>query len=76
MCRYVIPDSELATRTLNVAVWHDKVGVNVFLGEVNITLDLFDSSAPNKMEEYQLLPRVKLILSSCLQVQEVGIFID
>ncbi|XP_076820422.1 uncharacterized protein LOC143465818 isoform X3 [Clavelina lepadiformis] len=55
--KYVIPESELATRTLNVAVWHDKVGVNVFLGEVNITLDLFDSSAPNKMEEYQLLPR-------------------
>ncbi|XP_078485694.1 uncharacterized protein LOC100182830 isoform X2 [Ciona intestinalis] len=56
--KYIIPESELSTRTLNVAVWHDKVGVNVFLGEVNLELNFVDFSDPRQSDVYVLQPKV------------------
>ena len=57
VCRYKISESELATRVLNVCVWHDKIGYNVFLGEVNINMDEIDLTN-EEPKEYELKPRV------------------
>jgi len=40
---------------LNVAVWHDKVGINTFLGEANIYMQDFDEDGPAL---YDLLPKM------------------
>jgi len=58
--RYVVSETELATRTLNIAVWHEKVGVNVFLGEVNLSGNALDLSKPVKTKEYELLCKVSV----------------
>nr|CAB3243795.1 synaptotagmin-like protein 2 [Phallusia mammillata] len=52
--KYTVSETELSTRTLNVAVWHDKIGVNSFLGEVNLDCDHFDLAVPVKMKDYEL----------------------
>ncbi|XP_030064743.1 synaptotagmin-like protein 4 [Microcaecilia unicolor] len=46
--KYGIPESQLATRTVQLSVWHhDRFGRNIFLGEVELPLDSwnFDSQA-------------------------------
>ena len=45
-----------------MAVWHDKLGTNVFLGEVNLVLDTFDTSASGKRKTYQLLAKASRTL--------------
>ena len=40
---------------LNVAVWHDKVGINTFLGEANIYMQEFEEQGPAK---YELMPKM------------------
>lgn len=55
---YKISESELATRTLNVSVWHDKIGINSFLGEAIIHLDEIDFYQRQKEPtEYALQPK-------------------
>ncbi|XP_018419684.1 PREDICTED: synaptotagmin-like protein 4 [Nanorana parkeri] len=46
MLQYIVPESVLLSRTLQLSVWHhDRFGRNTFLGEVNLPLDSwnFDS---------------------------------
>lgn len=55
--KYRISESELATRVLNVGIWHDKgVGYNVFLGEANINMESIDLNNADPTE-YELKPR-------------------
>lgn len=64
--RYTVSETELSTRTLNVAVWHDKFGVNNFLGEVNLNCDHFEFSLPVQMQEYELAPKVFILTLTIL----------
>ena len=41
-----------------MAVWHDKLGTNLFLGEVNIDMGRFNTTAPEKIETYTLMAKV------------------
>lgn len=55
---YKLGKEELQTRTLNLSVWHrDRFGHNLFLGEIEIQLELCDWSN-TKPTTYILQPRI------------------
>ncbi|XP_078279029.1 synaptotagmin-like protein 1 [Rhinoraja longicauda] len=55
---YKLGKEELQTRTLNLSVWHrDHFGRNLFLGEIEIQLELCDWSN-SKPTTYTLQPRI------------------
>ncbi|KAM7373111.1 hypothetical protein PAMP_007991 [Pampus punctatissimus] len=58
--RYKVRISELRSRTLNLSVWHaEPLGRNVFLGEVEVALGLWDWSCTQPIWQ-DLQPRVNL----------------
>ncbi|KAM7384166.1 hypothetical protein PAMA_011489 [Pampus argenteus] len=58
--RYKVRISELRSRTLNLSVWHaEPLGRNVFLGEVEVSLGLWDWSFTQPLWQ-DLQPRVNL----------------
>ncbi|KAM4539000.1 synaptotagmin-like protein 1 isoform 2-T4 [Odontesthes bonariensis] len=58
--RYKVRTGELRSRTLNLSVWHaEPLGRNVFLGEVEVALGLWDWTCTQPLWQ-DLLPRVYL----------------
>ncbi|KAM3843378.1 synaptotagmin-like protein 1 [Diretmus argenteus] len=58
--RYKVNAGELRGRTLNLSVWHAaSLGRNVFLGEVEVALSLWDWTS-TQPQWHDLLPRVHL----------------
>ncbi|NXP61859.1 SYTL5 protein, partial [Chloropsis cyanopogon] len=65
--KYVISQSQLETRTLQVSVWHyDRFGHNSFLGEVEIPFDSWNFE--NQADEWFVLqPKVEAVTDFGLQ---------
>ncbi|XP_062265965.1 synaptotagmin-like protein 1 isoform X1 [Platichthys flesus] len=62
--RYKVRIGELRSRTLNLSVWHaEALGRNLFLGEVEVALDLWDWTCTQPLWQ-DLQPRVNLNLDS------------
>uniref|UniRef100_A0A3B4X7K3 Synaptotagmin-like protein 1 n=1 Tax=Seriola lalandi dorsalis TaxID=1841481 RepID=A0A3B4X7K3_SERLL len=62
--RYKVRMGELRSRTLNLSVWHaEPLGRNVFLGEVEVSLGLWDWTSTQPLWQ-DLQPRVHLNLDS------------
>ncbi|XP_044027200.1 synaptotagmin-like protein 1 isoform X2 [Siniperca chuatsi] len=60
MLRYKVRIGELRSRTLNLSVWHaEPLGRNVFLGEVEVSLGLWDWTCTQPLWQ-DLQPRVHL----------------
>ncbi|XP_013861078.1 synaptotagmin-like protein 1 [Austrofundulus limnaeus] len=60
MLRYKVGVRELHSRTLNLSVWHaENLGKNVFLGEVEVPLGLWDWTCTQPLWQ-DLQPRVRL----------------
>uniref|UniRef100_A0A8C6T598 Synaptotagmin-like protein 1 n=1 Tax=Neogobius melanostomus TaxID=47308 RepID=A0A8C6T598_9GOBI len=60
MLRYKLHVGELRSRTLNLSVWHaEPLGRNVFLGEVELTLGVWDWTCTQPLWQ-DLKPRVHL----------------
>ncbi|XP_037330459.2 synaptotagmin-like protein 1 isoform X2 [Pungitius pungitius] len=58
--RYKVRIGELRSRTLNLSVWHaDPLGRNVFLGEVEVSLGLWDWTCSQPLWQ-DLQPRINL----------------
>ncbi|XP_029369558.1 synaptotagmin-like protein 1 isoform X2 [Echeneis naucrates] len=58
--RYIVRIGELRSRTLNLSVWHaEPLGRNVFLGEVEVSLDVWDWTCTQPLWQ-DLQPRVYL----------------
>ncbi|XP_040928872.1 synaptotagmin-like protein 1 [Betta splendens] len=58
--KYKVRIGELRSRTLNLSVWHaEPLGRNVFLGEVEVALDLWDWACTQPLWQ-DLQPRVHL----------------
>nr|XP_046274040.1 synaptotagmin-like protein 1 [Scatophagus argus]XP_046274041.1 synaptotagmin-like protein 1 [Scatophagus argus]XP_046274042.1 synaptotagmin-like protein 1 [Scatophagus argus]XP_046274043.1 synaptotagmin-like protein 1 [Scatophagus argus]XP_046274044.1 synaptotagmin-like protein 1 [Scatophagus argus] len=58
--RYKVRIGELRSRTLNLSVWHaEPLGRNVFLGEVEVSLSLWDWTCTQPLWQ-DLQPRVRL----------------
>ncbi|KAM8840998.1 synaptotagmin-like protein 1 isoform 2-T2 [Spinachia spinachia] len=58
--RYKVRVGELRSRTLNLSVWHaDPLGRNVFLGEVEVSLGLWDWTCSQPLWQ-DLQPRINL----------------
>ncbi|XP_037548748.1 synaptotagmin-like protein 1 [Nematolebias whitei] len=58
--RYKVGVRELSSRTLNLSVWHaEALGRNVFLGEVEVALGLWDRTCTQPLWQ-ELQPRVRL----------------
>ncbi|NXR84503.1 SYTL5 protein, partial [Pycnonotus jocosus] len=65
--KYVISQSQLETRTLQLSVWHyDRFGRNSFLGEVEIPFDSWNFD--NQSDEWFMLqPKVEVVTDFGLQ---------
>ncbi|KAM8883527.1 synaptotagmin-like protein 1 isoform 1-T1 [Synchiropus picturatus] len=58
--KYKVRNSELRSRTLNMSVWHSEpLGSNVFLGEVEVPLGLWDWTCTEPLWQ-ELQPRFQL----------------
>ncbi|KAK2830305.1 hypothetical protein Q5P01_018236 [Channa striata] len=64
--KYKVRVGELRSRTLNLSVWHaEPLGRNVFLGEVEVSLDLWDWTCTQPLWQ-DLQPRVYLSPNSII----------